>query len=104
MCLHLCVVPLVMCPGLWIGDISGTCSMVSLPPMCTQAYFWMKWKIPPQYVNADEARPYALACPSTDYGDSDSAADPSLYDASQGQKATSPILAEAVKGETVALT
>merc|ERR1712037_505725 len=39
MCLHLCVVPLVSCPGFWIGDIIGTCTMVSVPPLCTQAFF-----------------------------------------------------------------
>ena len=40
LCLHLCIIPLVMCPGFWIGDIIGTCTMVSVPPMCTQAFFW----------------------------------------------------------------
>ena len=40
MCLHLCIVPLVACPGLWLGDIAGPCAMVSVPPMCTQAFYW----------------------------------------------------------------
>ena len=40
MCLHLCVVPLVTCPGFWIGDIIGTCTMVSVPPLCSQAFFF----------------------------------------------------------------
>jgi len=40
LCLHLCIIPLVMCPGFWVGDIIGTCTMVSVPPMCTQAFFW----------------------------------------------------------------
>lgn len=40
LCLHLCVIPLVTCPGFWINDIIGTCAMVSVPPMCTQAFYW----------------------------------------------------------------
>merc|ERR1711879_719457 len=80
MCLHLCVLPLIMCPGMWIGDIVGPCSMVSLPPMCTQSLFWMTWKIPPQYVNMDEANPFPKECPEHD-GDLDGSEDPRLYEA-----------------------
>merc|ERR1711972_476143 len=65
MCLHLCVIPLVMCPGFWINDIIGTCTMVSVPPMCTQAFFWMVSMVPPQYANYDEAHPFPRDCPKT---------------------------------------
>merc|ERR1712039_72487 len=107
MCLHLCVVPLIMCPGFWIGDIIGTCTMVSVPPMCTQAFFWMLWKLPPQYVNFDEANPFPRECPKSDFGDLDGIEDPALYDANAGLRAnvgrTSPIMSEAyaVKGQPV---
>lgn len=40
MCLHLCIVPLVACPGFWISDIAGPCSVVSVPPLCSQAFYW----------------------------------------------------------------
>ena len=36
MCFHLCILPLVTCPGFWIDDIIGSCQTVSAPPMCTQ--------------------------------------------------------------------
>merc|ERR1712150_68799 len=83
MCFHLCVLPLVMCPGFWIGDIIGSCQMVSAPPMCTQAFFWMLGKAPPQYSNADESHPFPQECPKTDIdlGGLDAAFDPTLYDA-----------------------
>ena len=35
--MHLRIMP---CAGFWIGDIIGSCTMVSVPPMCTQAFFW----------------------------------------------------------------
>ena len=81
MCLHLCVIPLVTCPGFWINDIMGTCTLLSVPPMCTQAFFFnlvsellsvlngkgdtvspptfSQFKLPPQYTSFDEVRaPY----------------------------------------------
>ena len=102
MCLHLCVIPLVMCPGLWVNDIIGTCTMVSLPPMCTQAFFWMLWKIPPQYVTMDEASPYPKECPKTDLNDLGGADDPQLYD-SVGADIARPSVSEAsaIKGGLV---
>ena len=88
LCLHLCIIPLVTCPGFWIGDIigaldtlfvafhvhstyafRGTCTMVSVPPMCTQAFYWnlvhrimihysaatvvcrAQFRLPPQYAS-----------------------------------------------------
>ena len=102
--------------------------MVSAPPMCTQAFFWMLWKLPPQYVNFDEAHPFPKDCPRSDCafalfdmggmhdawirilladGDLDGTEDPELYDASAGvglpARATSPIMSEAyaIKGKTV---
>merc|ERR1712119_38946 len=62
-CLHLCVLPLVMCPGFWLGDVIGACSFVSVPPMCTQAFFWNLWRLPPQYEQYDEANPFSQDCP-----------------------------------------
>jgi len=62
-CLHLCIMPLVMCPGFWISDLIGQCSMVSVPPMCTQAFYWNLWRLPPQYVSFDDANPYPKECP-----------------------------------------
>jgi len=47
MCLHLCILPLVLCPGFWIGDVIGQCEMVAPPPMCTQAFFWNMGLLPP---------------------------------------------------------
>eukprot|EP00927_Polykrikos_kofoidii_P047009 TRINITY_DN410_c0_g2_i1.p1 TRINITY_DN410_c0_g2~~TRINITY_DN410_c0_g2_i1.p1 ORF type:complete len:354 (+),score=18.05 TRINITY_DN410_c0_g2_i1:60-1064(+) len=58
LCLHLCILPLVMCPGFWIGDLLGTCKFVSVPPMCTQAFFWNLWRLPQQYETYDEAHPF----------------------------------------------
>merc|ERR1712032_532568 len=80
MCLHLCVLPLVMCPGMWIGDIIGSCSMVSVPPMCTQSFYWNLWRLPPRLANFDEGNPFPRDCPATDLLGMDSAEDPTLYD------------------------
>jgi len=81
-CLHLCIVPLVMCPGFWIGDVIGPCQMISVPPSCTQAFYWNLWQLPPQYVNFDEANPFPDACPPADEGEDglDASDDPTLYD------------------------
>jgi hypothetical protein len=65
LCLHLCILPLVMCPGFWIGDLIGTCKFVSVPPMCTQAFFWNLWRLPQQYETYDEAHPFQQACPES---------------------------------------
>lgn len=82
-CLHLCIVPLVMCPGFWIGDVIGPCQMISVPPSCTQAFYWNLWQLPPQYVNFDEANPFPEGCPPADMEDDgvDAPEDPTLYDA-----------------------
>lgn len=100
MCLHLCIMPLVMCPGFWMEDIIGTCSMVSVPPLCTQAFFLNVWRAPPQYVNFDEAHPFPKDCPKT-VGELEASEDPSLYDVAD--RADSPILKEvkAVKGAPI---
>merc|ERR1719428_2518215 len=79
MCLHMCILPLVMCPGFWMEDLMGSCSMVSVPPMCTQASFGNLWKLPPQYVTFDEAHPYPPKCPAEIVG-LDAADDLELYD------------------------
>jgi len=88
MCLHLCILPLVLCPGFWIGDVIGQCEMVAPPPMCTQAFFWNYGLLPPQYVSYDEGNPYPKKCPKED--DSD---DSGLLD--EGVLPISPILKEA---------
>ena len=62
-CLHMCVLPLVMCPGFWLSDLLDGCSSVSVPPMCTQASFVNMWRLPPQYASYDEAQPFAADCP-----------------------------------------
>lgn len=97
MCLHLCIIPLVTCPGFWIGDIIGSCSMVSVPPMCTQAFFWNLFQLPPQYVSFDEANPFPAECPKTDVGNlgMDVVEDPALLDLVKLPQ--SPILVEAHK-------
>jgi len=100
MCLHLCVMPLVMCPGFWVEDILGTCSMVSVPPLCTQAFFFNLWRLPPQYSNMDEAHPYPADCPSSLEADADQ--NPALYEAAP--RAASPIMKEAVKANSVGTT
>lgn len=99
MCLHLCIMPLVMCPGFWVEDIIGTCSMVSVPPLCTQAFFFNLWRLPPQYAGIDEAQPYPRECPST--AEQDASQDPSLYEVSALPE--SPITKEtlAVKGVAI---
>ena len=97
MCLHMCLLPLVMCPGLWMEDLMGSCSLVSVPPLCTQASFGNTWRLPPQYADFNEANPYPRDCPRVD-GDMDADSDPSLYD--EAEPAASPIetAAAAIKG------
>lgn len=69
MCFHLCILPLVLCPGFWIGDVVGQCQMVAQPPACTQAFFWNFGLLPPQYVSFGESHPFPLRCPpSSDSG------------------------------------
>lgn len=62
-CLHMCVMPLVMCPGFWVDDLLDSCSSVSVPPFCSQAEFHNPKRTPPQYVTFDEANPFAATCP-----------------------------------------
>jgi hypothetical protein len=62
-CLHMCVMPLVMCPGFWVDDLVDSCSSVSVPPFCSQAEFHNPTRTPPQYVTFDEANPFAATCP-----------------------------------------
>ena len=90
MCLHMCILPLVMCPGFWMEDLIGSCSMVSVPPMCTQASFGNLWRLPPQYTDFNEANPYARDCPQadTEFG-MDAEDDPNLYE--EALRTLSPI-------------
>lgn len=90
MCLHLCILPLVLCPGFWIGDVIGQCEMVAPPPMCTQAFFWNLALLPPQYVSFSEGHPYPKKCPPA--SSLDSSEDPALYD--DAVTPNSPILNE----------
>lgn len=106
MCLHMCVLPLVTCPGFWVDDIIGPCTMVSLPPVCAQAFFWMKWKIPPQLADNDDVHAFEKECPEALEGDG--AADAALFD-STGLGATRPTAAlaggsgaAAAKGKSIA--
>merc|ERR1719181_666861 len=84
-----------MCPGFWIGDIIGTCSMVSVPPMCTQAFYMNLFRLPPQYASFDEANPFPKDFPKTDLTGMDALEDPALYDITPA--AASPILEAAAK-------
>jgi len=98
-CLHQCILPLVMCPGFWVDDIIGVCSMVSVPPLCTQAFYMNLWRLPPQYVNYDEANPFPTDCPQNDFEalGSDMAEDLALFDTeAQTLEGSSPM-----KGPTV---
>jgi len=90
MCLHLCILPLVLCPGFWIGDVIGQCEMVAPPPMCTQAFFWNYGLLPPQYASFGEGHPYPKTCPPKGIDASD---DPALYD--EVVAPSSPIVKEA---------
>mmetsp|Transcript_57224 Transcript_57224/g.177592 ORF Transcript_57224/g.177592 Transcript_57224/m.177592 type:complete len:420 (+) Transcript_57224:78-1337(+) len=99
MCMHLCIFPLVMCPGFWVNDIIGPCSMVSVPPSCTQAVYWNMFALPPQYVSFDEANPFPRDCPKPDFSPAgmDAFDDPALYDPQVQTDASSPILSEAAR-------
>lgn len=102
-CLHMCVLPLVMCPGLWVEDLLDGCSSVSVPPMCTQTAFVNMWRLPPQYASYDEAHPFAAECPKSLAG---SAGDDflALYDVSA--VAASPIesAAKSLPGSAMAVS
>merc|ERR1712070_638126 len=88
LCVNLCVLPLVMCPGFWMADVAGSCSFVSVPPMCTMAHFWNYWRLPPQYQSYDEANPFPQDCPEEYAGDEEN-------DSMGPSTADSPIEAEA---------
>jgi len=90
MCLHLCILPLVLCPGFWIGDVIGQCEMIAPPPMCTQAYFWNYALLPPQYVSFGDSHPYPKRCPPPSVIDASD--DPRLLD--ETVVSESPILKE----------
>ena len=79
----------------WIADILGPCMMISVPPMCTQHFFWNVWLLPPQYSSFSEANGYPKECPTLDtgVGGEDMGEDPGLYD--PVEIAESPILAAA---------
>ena len=87
-CLHMCVLPLVMCPGFWLGDLLDSCSTVSVPPMCTQASFANTWRMPPQYASFDEANPFPSKCPEPVQTNSDN---DNLLIYNVGSPAESPI-------------
>merc|ERR1719188_619138 len=105
LCLHLCIIPLVMCPGFWIGDIIGTCTMLGTPPLCTQAFYWNMWKLPPQYANFDEANPFPKECPKSDTSEFglDAAESPALFDAVSAPPSAILREAAAVKGPKVSV-
>ena len=98
LCLHMCILPLVMCPGFWMDDLIGSCSTVSVPPLCTQASFTNVWRLPPQYRNYDEAHPFSPSCPQSTGADGGMAfgADFELYDTER--RPASPI-EEAARAE-----
>lgn len=91
LCLHLCILPLIMCPGFWLGDVVGSCSFVSVPPVCSQAFFFNLWRLPPQYKTFDEANPFPQDCP----GDDDDDELPMNGDFKEAGSVPSPIESEA---------
>ena len=98
MCLHMCILPLVMCPGFWMDDLIGSCSAVSVPPLCTQASFTNVWRLPPQYKTYDEAHPFSPSCPKSDGPDSEVAVDGSFELYESEERPASPI-EEAARGD-----
>ena len=62
-CLHMCLLPLVMCPGFWVNDLLDGCSTASVPPLCSQAPYSKVDRAPPQYASFDEAHPFSPTCP-----------------------------------------
>jgi len=60
MCFFLCISTLVACPGSWI---QGPCSLISVPPMCTVAFYWRVGTAPPQYEDFSGANGYPADCP-----------------------------------------
>jgi len=72
--------------------------------MCTQAFYWNMWRLPPQYADFDDSHPFAQECPTYDLGSGQEPAahDSSLYDVSS--QPASPILEEitAVSGSPIA--
>ncbi len=60
----------------------GPCMMISVPPMCTQHFFWNVWLLPPQYSSFSEANGYPKECPTLDTGagGEDMGEAPGLYD------------------------
>merc|ERR1712232_116764 len=79
-CLHLCILPLVLCPGFWIDDVFGSCEFVSVQPMCTMGFYWNLWKIPPQYRDYEEANPFPSDCPEEEESGIGASDKISLYD------------------------
>merc|ERR1712224_1020464 len=63
MCFTHCLATLVMCPGMWVEDIAGECSNVSVPPMCSLSVFANYWLLPPQYASYESSLPAAQSCP-----------------------------------------
>ena len=66
----------------WIADIIGPCMMISVPPMCTQHFFWNVALLPPQYSSFSETNGYPNECPTLDTGagGEDMGEAPGLYD------------------------
>ena len=60
---------------------------VSVPPLCTVAFFWNVWRAPPQYQSFDDANPFPRECPPPDYSDNglDKPDDPALYEYKTGE-------------------
>merc|ERR1719399_2185914 len=103
MCFHMCISTLVFCPGFWIEDILGPCTMVAPPPTCSMAMWFNFWRLPPQYSSYEDSHPAPVECPKTDVGFS-AEGDYSLYDtqSATAQIAASPYLTAA--GEEGAAT
>lgn len=63
LCFTSCLATLVLCPGMWVEDIMGECSDVSVPPMCSMSLFANYWLLPPQYSSFEDSIATQVTCP-----------------------------------------
>merc|ERR1712224_470578 len=61
MCFYNCISTLVACPGFWLDDVLQPCSLISVPPMCSQAFYW---RSPPPQLEDYADRGYPKDCPA----------------------------------------
>merc|ERR1712072_414877 len=96
MCFMHCILPLVMCPGMWLDDILQAYSpdSIGLPPMRAIATFWRMELLPPMYASHEDSQDRPKNCPQpfTDEAHHDlNAADPRVL-SGLAEAEVSPIL------------